>query len=69
MSDIIVVALIAAIASITTAIISAAALVQSRRTYLSVNSRMDELLQLARFEARAEGYAAAEKAFNREKNE
>lgn len=69
MSDPVLVALISAVASLATAIISALVLVQARSngdqakaTHDLVNSRMTELLDASTGQARAEGVATGEQA-------
>ncbi len=58
--EIVLVAIIAAIASIASSLIAAFALIQSQKTHKLINSRMDELLEVARKLARAEGIAEGE---------
>ena len=62
MSDIVLVAIIAAVSSTVAAAISALALVQTRTTHTLINSRMDQLLRMASTLARAEGVAAGEQS-------
>ncbi len=56
------IALIAAIGSVTTAVISVFALRMARATHVLVNSRTTELLEATAGQARAEGMAAGEQA-------
>jgi hypothetical protein len=69
MSDAVAIALITAVASMVTTIISALVLVQSRKngdsqkaTHELVNSRMSELLAAATGQAHAEGIASGEQS-------
>jgi hypothetical protein len=57
-SDAVLVAVIAAVGLAVNAVISAFAYRAARETHLSVNSRMDQLLRVARAAARAEGEQA-----------
>lgn len=60
MSDVVLVAIIAALGSITSALVGSATFYISRNTHKLINSRMDELLQSARALARSEGQAEGE---------
>jgi hypothetical protein len=62
MSDVVLVALIAAVSSMVAALISAFALIQTRQTHTLINSRMDQLLKMAATLARAEGVAQGEQS-------
>lgn len=62
MSDPVLIALIAAIASMVSAVVSSVAVVRIRQTHDLVNSRMTELLEVARGRSRAEGVIAGEQA-------
>jgi hypothetical protein len=68
MSDVVLVALIAALGSVVSACVGAATFIVSRNTHLLINSRMDELLTSARELARVEGKAEGEQV-QREREE